>query len=134
MGRRSDLQWLLALAVGLVLLCGPRGTAAPPPSFAKGDLVRLTRSETLIFKGKNFLGAPKGQEFTVLQHDFRLNAVYVSFVNEDGTLIALTLPPDALESAPPDAWHDLARGVEAFREMRTDDARRLLTRAAQNEE
>lgn len=102
--------------------------------FSKGDPVRLTRSETLLFKGENFLGAPKGQEFTVLQHDFRRGVVYVPFYKEDGSLIAVTLPADALELSPQDGWGDLLQGVEAFREQRFEDAKRLLLRASQDQQ
>ncbi len=99
-------------------------------AFEAGDLVRLTRSETLLFKGDNFLGAPKGQEFSVLKDDAAQALVFVSFFKEDGTLIAVTLPADALEPTSPDAWNDLLRGVEAFRDQRVDEARKLLARAA----
>ncbi|MEO7317528.1 MAG: hypothetical protein ABIZ56_00920, partial [Chthoniobacteraceae bacterium] len=45
--------------------------------FAPGELVRLTRSETLLFKGENLLGAPEGQEFNVLKQEQAV--VYVAF-------------------------------------------------------
>lgn len=106
----------------------------PAARFAAGDPVRLTRSETLLFKGENFLGAPKGQEFSVLQHDAATRLVYVGFFKEDGTLIAVTLPADALEPAPPSGWSDLLRGLEAFRDQRFDDTKRLLARAARDPE
>jgi hypothetical protein len=102
-------------------------------AFAAGDVVRLTRSETLMFKNENFLGAPKGQEFDVLKHDRAQRLVYVSFYKEDGTLIAVTLPDEALEPAPDDGWRDLRRGLEAFRDQRPEAARALLTRAAQDQ-
>ena len=110
----------------MVILDAPLLAAA---AFARGDAVRLTRSETLLFNGKNFLGAPKGQEFTVLQQDAGKKQVYVAFFKADGTLIAVTLPADALEASPPDAWRDLLRGVESFRDQRYDEARGLLARA-----
>jgi cytochrome c5 len=114
------------------------GLATPPvfaaTGFAAGEQVRLTRSETLLFKGANFLGAPKGQEFSVLQTDAAKGQVYVSFFKEDGTLIAVTLPADSVEVSPPNGWQDLLRGVEAFRDQRFDEARRLLARAAQDAE
>ncbi|MES2573027.1 MAG: hypothetical protein V4710_23595 [Verrucomicrobiota bacterium] len=125
-----------ALLFSLVFLF----TAAPFPAgivplaravvvaFAKGDLVRLSRSEMLLFKGEDFLGAPKGQEFTVLKQEFA--QVYVSFFKADGTQIALTLPADALESSPQDAWSDLLKAMEAFRDQRFEETRKLLTRTA----
>jgi hypothetical protein len=100
-------------------------------TFTPGDKVRLTRSETLLFKGENFLGAPKGQEFSVLKQDAAQNQVYVGFHKPDGSLIAVTLPADALETSPPDGWSDLLRGAEAFRDGRYEESRRLLVRAAQ---
>ncbi len=121
---------ILALALATLLSLEARMLAASP--FARGDAVRLTRSETLLFKGENFLGAPKGQEFTVLQHDAMKKLVYVAFFKADGTLIAVTLPADALAASPPDGWRDLLRGVEAFRDQRSDEARGLLARAAQD--
>lgn len=111
-----------------LILSGVATTAA----FTQGDVVRLTRSETLLFKGKNFLGAPKGQEFRVLKHDAVQKLVFVSFYKEDGELIALTLPADALEASPPDAWTDLLSGVEAFRDQRFEQSRKLLARAVKD--
>jgi hypothetical protein len=102
--------------------------------FSQGDSVRLTRSETLMFNGKTFLGAPKGQEFRVLKHDAARGQVFVAFYKEDGTLIAVSLPAETLEASPPDAWTDLLCGVEAFRDQRYEQSHRLLTRAAQNTE
>lgn len=119
-----------ALALVVVFVIGLSRVEAA--GFAKGEFVRLTRSETLLFKGENFLGAPKGQEFSVLQHDAAHGLVYVSFYKEDGTLIAVTLPADALEASPPDAWSDLLRGADAMREQRFDEGRRLLAAAAQD--
>jgi hypothetical protein len=123
---------ILAVLLLLLALLGLEAPVRAAGSFARGDAVRLTRSETLLFKGENFLGAPKGQEFTVLQHDAMKKLVYVAFFKADGTLIAVTLPADALEASPPDAWRDLVRGVEAFRDQRFDEARALLARAAQD--
>jgi len=68
----------------------------------------------------------------VLKPDFAQGAVYVSFVKEDGTLIAAVLPADALEPAPANGWTDLVQGLDAFRDQRYEDARRLLVRASQD--
>lgn len=106
------------------------GMVLAAPRFAPGDLVRLTRSETLFFKGATFLGAPKGQEFSVLKAEAA--QVFVGFVKEEGTLIAVTLPADALELSPPNGWTDLLRGVEAFHAQRFEESKRLLSRAAQD--
>src|SRR3954454_19831433 len=119
----------LPLVLSALALCVETLHAA---TFGAGDTVRLTRSETLLFKGENFLGAPKGQEFNVLQQDASRGLVYVSFFKADGTQIAVTLPADALEAAPPDAWKDLVRGVEGFAAGRYDDTKRFLLRAAQD--
>lgn len=124
-------SYLARPAIAALLLCAilaPRLAMA----FSPGDPVRLKRSETLLFNGKNFLGAPKGQEFSVLQQTPGKPLVYVAFYKEDGTLIAVTLPLDALEPSPPDAWRELLRGVEAFRDQQPDLARRLLAAAAQD--
>jgi hypothetical protein len=121
-----------ALIVALSVLMWLNTTLLAATPFARGDAVRLTRSETLLFKGENFLGAPKGQEFTVLQPDAMKKLVYVAFIKADGTLIAVTLPDDALAPSPPDGWRDLLRGVEAFRDQRYEEARGLLARAAQD--
>jgi hypothetical protein len=115
-------------AFAALLICTLTGKAAV---FSKGDAVRLTRSETLMFNGKNFLGAPKGQEFRVLKHDAGRGQVFVAFYKGDGTLIAVSLPAEALEASPPDGWTDLLCGVEAFRDQRYEQSRRLLARAAQ---
>jgi hypothetical protein len=124
--RRKAIVFLFACSLAAA------GISAVVAVFAPGDSVRLTRSETLLFKGQNLLGAPKGQEFVVLKDNFAQGLVFVSFVKEDGTMIAATLPADALESAPLNGWADLLQGLEAFREQRYDDARRLLVRASQD--
>ena len=109
-------------------------TALPAAALVPGDSVRVTKSEMLMFEGKNLLRALKGQEFTVLKHDAMQKRVYVSFVKDDGTLVAVTLPDAALEPTPPSAAQDLQRGMEAFRDQRHDDAKRLLLRAAQDKQ
>lgn len=126
------LSLLRAPVFALALLLGFDAPLLAAASFARGETVRLIRSEMLLFKGENFLGAPKGQEFPVLQHDAGKRLVYVAFFKADGTLIAVTLPADALEASPPDGWRDLLRGVESFRDQRFDEARQLLARAAQD--
>jgi hypothetical protein len=136
-GLRSQIlalyrKGIAIILVGFIAPLAPSAASAAVAAFAPGDSVRLTRSETLLFKGQNLVGAPKGQEFVVLKPDFAQGVVYVSFVKEDGTLIAATLPGDALESAPPNGWTDLVQGLEAFREQRYEDARRLLVRASQD--
>lgn len=129
MSRRSSILRNL-VAAACVLAVG-KAEVAEAGSFAAGEKVRLTRSETLLFKGENFLGAPKGQEFSVLKDDASRNQVYVGFYKADGSLIAVTLPADALEVTPPDGWSDLLRGAEAFRDGRYEESRKLLVRAAQ---
>ncbi len=102
------------------------------PSFNAGDWVRLNRSETLLFKGQNFMPAPKGQEFSVLKNDAAQQQVYVAYFKEDDSMVAVTLPAEALEVAPRDGWGELLRGMEAFRDQRADEARRGLAAAAQD--
>ena len=94
--------------------------------FVPGDLVRLTRNESLLFKGEYFLGAPKGQEFTVFKQERPKAPVFVAFIQPDASVIAVTLPEDALEVVPPDAWIFIKRSVDAFRDQRVDEARKGL--------
>jgi len=98
----------------------------------QGDFVRVTKGEMLMFETKNFVRALKGQEFTVLKHDAIRKRVYVSFLKDDGTLVALTLPDDAVEQAQPAASQDLLSGAEAFRDGQHDESRRLILRASQD--
>ena len=121
---RSRMKVLLLLAL-LPL-------AAAGATFSRGDLVRLTRGETLMKEGKRFVSAAKGQEFTVLQQDGARGSVAVVYVEESGSPISVTLPADALEPSPPTPWLELLRGVEAFRDQRWEESRRLLARAAQD--
>lgn len=122
--RRIVFSSLALLAAPLVLLAAPL--------FPDGESVRLTRSEMLMLKGKNLAGGAKGQEFTVLKHDQRDGSVYVAWYQEDGTRVAASLPAEALEVSPPDAWSDLMRGARAFRERRYEESRRLLARAGKD--
>ena len=102
--------------------------------FSPGDMVRLTRSETLMLQGKIFAPAPKGQDFSVLQVDNAQGLVYVSYHKDDGSVVAPTLPAEALQPSPPDPWLDLLRGIESFRDQRYDDTKRLLARAAEDQQ
>jgi cytochrome c5 len=108
------------------------GAAAATAPYASGDLVRLARKETVMFKGEPFLSGPKGQEFTVLKHELAKGQVYLAFVQKEGEVIAVTLPDTALELVPPDGWALWLRGTQAFRDQRFDDARKLLARAVQD--
>ncbi|MEO7319119.1 MAG: hypothetical protein ABIZ56_09040 [Chthoniobacteraceae bacterium] len=101
-------------------------------AFSAGESVRVTKGEMLLFKGENFQPAAKGQEFTVLKHDTATHRVFVSYLKDDDSLVAVTLPDEVLEPAPPNAWADLVKGVAAFRDQRHDEAARLFQRAAQD--
>ena len=116
------------VAAGLIASAAVLGAPAAP--LGRGDLVRLTRGEMVVFKGKDLAGAAKGEEFTVLKPEGTL--VYVSYYKEDGSLIAVTLPANSLEPVPSNGWSDLLRGADAFREQRYEEARRFLTRAAED--
>lgn len=126
----SSSQPRSCLAAGILFVAQSVSWGA---AFAPGDSVVLTRSETLLFNGKNFLGAPKGQEFMVLKVDIA-KGTFVSYVKEDGSQVAVTLPTDALQAAPSDGWNDLLHGLECFRELRFEDAKRLIGRAASTPE
>ena len=118
-----------------VLLC-VTAFAAPtsrPPVFSRGELVRLTKGEMLQFQGKEIDSGAKEQDFYVLKHGPGQTAVFVEYYKKDGTLVAVTLPAASLEASPTDAWTELVRGIEAFRDGRSDDAKRLLTHAGQDE-
>lgn len=99
-----------------------------------GELVRLTRGESLQFQGKELASVPKGEEFSVLKHDTVKKLLFVEYYKDDGTLIAVTAPAESFEAVPPDGWTDLLKGAEAFRDGRSEDAKRLLARAAQDEQ
>lgn len=124
------ISTLLLRLLLLLVLAAPLAVRAA--AFAAGDLVRLTRGEELRFQGKKLVDAAKGHEFSVLQP--AAGMVYVGYVKDDGNLIAATVPSDALEPLPRDGWQDLRQGMEAFRDQRFEDARRLLLRAAQDEQ
>lgn len=108
-----------------VLALGSQCFAA---GFVRGDVVKLKRGETLMLNGKKFQQAAKSQEFSVLKTD--LANVFVAYTKEDGSVVAPTLPAEALEASVADGWADIVAGTEAFREQRWDDARRLLARAS----
>ncbi len=112
-----------------VLLLAPILQAAP---FLPGENVRVVKSEMLLFKGENFQPGAKGQEFTVLKHDAATRRVFVSYLKDDDSVVAVTLPEEVLEPSPPSAWADLVKGVGAFRDQRHDESARLLQRAAQD--
>ena len=101
-------------------------------AFSPGENVRVTKGEMLLFNGENFQPAAKGQEFTVLKHDSAAHRVFVSYLKDDDALIAVTLPDNVVEPAPPNAWDDLVKGAAAFRSQRPAEAVRLFQRAAQD--
>ena len=101
-------------------------------AFSPGENVRVTKGEMLLFKGENFQPAAKGQEFTVLKHDTAARRVFVSYLKDDDSLVAVTLPENVLEPAPPSPWADLVKGTAAFRDQRPAEAARLFQRASQN--
>lgn len=116
----------------VTMLTAMLGIGHAAPALTIGEPVRATHSEMLTFQGKNFSRAGKGQEFTLLKHDASRKQVFVSFLKDDNTMIAVSLPAEAVEPAAPRASMDLVRGAEAFRDQRYDEAKRLLTRAAQD--
>lgn len=124
---------LFAPALSLLALClqAQEVRAANAP-IAPGDVVRLTRGETLVLDGKNLAGAPKGQEFTLLQLDATKKNAAVEYYKKDGSRVAPVVPAEALEPAPADGWRDLWYGVEAFRDGRYAASRALVTRATQD--
>jgi len=87
-----------------------------------------------MFQGKELVSAPKGAEFTVLKHDTFKRLLYLGYYKDDGSLIAVTALAEAFEIVPTDAWTDLLKGVEAFRDLRADEARARLGRAVQDEQ
>lgn len=131
--RFSTVALGLALCAPAALVCGAlHGAPAAAAVYSSGDLVRLARKETVLFKGEPFLAGPKGQEFTVLKHEPAKGQVYLAFVQKEGEVIAVTLPDASLELVPPDGWALLIRGTQAFRDQRFEEARKLLGRAAQD--
>ncbi|MEY2597747.1 MAG: hypothetical protein RLZZ142_6 [Verrucomicrobiota bacterium] len=101
-------------------------------AYVPGDVVRLARNETLLFKGEHFLPAPKGQEFTVFKQDAAKKTVYVAFIQKDGGVIAVTLPEEAVEAVPPDAWTLAQKGAEAFRDQKYELARKYFQQSGQD--
>lgn len=101
-------------------------------TFSPGENVRVIKGEMLLFKGENFQPAAKGQEFTVLKYDAAARRVFVSYLKDDDSLVAVSLPAEVLEPAPPNAWADLVKGAQAFRDQRQPEAARLFQRAAQD--
>ncbi|MEI6871276.1 MAG: hypothetical protein WCL08_03250, partial [Verrucomicrobiota bacterium] len=106
---RSRLRltaWGCAVGGFLVsALAAPQKTAAPPAViYSPGDLVRTVRKEALLLKGEPFLGAPKGQEFTILRHEAGRGFVVLAFLQKEGGVVEVALPEDALELVPPDGW------------------------------
>ncbi len=111
-------------ALFAAILC--LATPALAAGFSKGDTVKLSHREMIQINGKNLQQAPKGMEFTVISGVGA--AVIVEFYKEDGTLAPATLPAEALEAGARDAWSDVLRGVQAFRDQHFDESKRTLAR------
>ena len=86
------------VSIGVCVLAALPSLAA---DFSKGDLVRLTRRETLQFSGKNLVTVPKGGEFTVLKQDG--GKLFVEYYKDDDTLIAVTFPVESATAVPREA-------------------------------
>ncbi len=99
-------------------------TPALAAGFPKGDAVKLAHSEMIQVNGRNLQQAPKGMGFTVISGVGA--AVVVEFYKEDGTLTPATLPAEALEAGQREAWSHVLRGVQAFRDQRFDESKRIL--------
>jgi hypothetical protein len=97
-----------------------------------GELIRLTRGETLLVTGKRVAQASKGQEFTLVKRE--LAVAYVGYMKDDGSWLEAALPTEAIESAPAPAWSDLLRGFQAFRDGKYAESRALLAKAAQDKD
>jgi hypothetical protein len=133
--RSLQVAGIFAAFLAYLVFAGATATAlAAAAVFSAGDLVRLSRGETLTSEGKNLAIAPKGQEFTVLKHDPRQSVVEVAYFKPDGSLIAASLPADALEPSSQDGWADLSKSMEAFRDQRFEEMKRLLLHAAQDQQ
>ena len=65
---------------------------------APGDIVRVAKGDMLQFQGKNMVQAAKGQEFTVLQYQPMQNVAFVAYYKEDGSLVAVSIPANALQT------------------------------------
>ena len=102
-------------------------------AYSPGDLVRTNKKDTLIFMGEPLLGAPKGQEFTVLKHQNGSGVIYLAFIQKEGTVVAVTLPETSVEPVPMDGWTLMLRGIQLFRDQRPDDARKVLLEAAKDQ-
>jgi len=118
-----------AVSVLLPGMAAPQGKEQAP-AYNAGDLVRVVRKETLQLNQEPFLSAPKGQEFTVFKHEPGKGLIYLAFVQKEGGVVAVTLPEAAVELVAPDGWMNLLRGVQAFREQRYEESRKLVSQAA----
>ena len=119
----------LRSALLVLVLLVVRADAA---TFSSGETVRVTKSEMLLFKGENFQPAAKGQEFTVLKYEAATRRVFVSYLKDDDTLVAVTLPAEVVEPSPPGAWAAMVKGVTALRDQRPAEAARSLQSAGQD--
>ena len=91
MSARLFHPWVVILATAMLAA----SSASAVDIFSRGDIVRLTRRETLQFNGKNLVTVRKGGEFAVLTQDAA--RLYVEFYKDDGTLIAASLAKNAVE-------------------------------------
>lgn len=121
----SGVHLFIACTVAIAAV----GSGAVP---VRGDLVRLTRGETLEAGNEAIAGGAKGQEFVVLQSDPRNGSVSVPFFKDDGTLLAATLPAAALEAVQLTGWLHVLRGTEAFRDGRYPAVKGSLAAASQD--
>lgn len=123
---------IFAPAFAALALLIPTQAAPIAVSFSRGDLVKLTKGETLMFQGKDIFSAPKEEEFMVLKQDAVKGVLYLEFYKDDGSLVAVTAPTASFQAATTSPAVDLLKGAEAFREMRYDDAKKLLAKAGQD--
>jgi len=102
--------------------------AARGTGFCAGEAVRLTRSETLLFKGENFLGARRDRSFTVLQAGRVGNGWSMWRSSKADGLDRSDAACRRTGSESADGCGSPAR-AESFRDQRYDEARQRLARA-----
>ncbi len=88
---RSLLRLLIFAAL---IACA---VAADSPTLERGVIVRVMRDQMMLFYGKPRLWAKKGETFEVLDVRPETKQVFVG-VKENGRLVALSLPMDAVMS------------------------------------
>jgi hypothetical protein len=131
MNQKSPVQRtvsrLLLLAFSMVTT-----VFASAASFHEGDEIKLTRDESLYFRGQIFRQGMSGETFSVLSHHPEIRKVFVN-ANDKGKQIAVSISEDAVTLVLKDTMELRSEAIASARGGQFPEALRLISQAIRSD-